>query len=328
MVKAALSWINSVIYACNLKVNSLFIKPTVDTLNVTANVKNSPNHNLDVLAIIHTPDSAFIDSLPMYDDGLHGDSLSGDGIFGALTNSITREDLFTVKAKVTDLDSNHNHISPNVKRFTTIGPVVLESLILYDGYSIGPFYRVPIKLFIRNDGSNTTAENVRAYLTTSNSHVVGIDNNYQNFGNIAAGQTILSPDSFIIRFQNANPIENITLHIDFSSDGKVWWQDSTDIVVGIKHLDVTVPLSFDLKQNYPNPFNPSTTIEFDLPKTSQVTLKVFNILGEEVVTLVSERLSAGSYSYEWDAANLASGVYLYRLQAGNYVQTRKMILMK
>jgi hypothetical protein len=89
-----------------------------------------------------------------------------------------------------------------------------------------------------------------------------------------------------------------------------------------------LPKSYDLRQNYPNPFNPSTTIAFDLPKTSKVTLKVFNILGEEVVTLVSEKLSAGSYSYEWDASNLASGVYLYRLQAGNNVETRKMVLMR
>ena len=85
---------------------------------------------------------------------------------------------------------------------------------------------------------------------------------------------------------------------------------------------------FILYQNYPNPFNPTTTIKFDLPKTSQVTLKVFNTLGEEVATLVSERLSAGSYSCEWDASNLASGIYPYRLQAGDYVETKKMIILK
>ena len=89
-----------------------------------------------------------------------------------------------------------------------------------------------------------------------------------------------------------------------------------------------LPETVQLYQNYPNPFNPSTTIEFDLPKTSQVTLKIFNILGEEAATLVSDRLPAGSYSYEWNASNLASGVYLYRLQAGDYVQTRKMVLMR
>ena len=86
--------------------------------------------------------------------------------------------------------------------------------------------------------------------------------------------------------------------------------------------------TFRLMQNYPNPFNPSTTIEFDLPKTGDVTLKIFNILGEEVATLAYDRLSAGSYSYDWDASHLASGVYLYRLEAEGFVQTKKMILMK
>jgi subtilisin family serine protease/predicted GH43/DUF377 family glycosyl hydrolase len=92
---------------------------------------------------------------------------------------------------------------------------------------------------------------------------------------------------------------------------------------------------FVLSQNYPNPFNPSTTIEFDLPKISDVTLRIYNILGEEVTTLVSDRLTAGSYSYEWNASHLASGVYLYRLsigslrgEAGDLVETKKMVLMR
>jgi photosystem II stability/assembly factor-like uncharacterized protein len=85
---------------------------------------------------------------------------------------------------------------------------------------------------------------------------------------------------------------------------------------------------FSLEQNYPNPFNSTTTIEFDLPKTSDVTLKIYNILGAEVATLVSDILIAGSYSYDWDASNLASGVYLYRLEAGEFVETKKMVLMR
>ena len=96
----------------------------------------------------------------------------------------------------------------------------------------------------------------------------------------------------------------------------------------IKNLTPEGPYLFSLKQNYPNPFNPITAIEFDLSKTSEVSLKVFNLLGEEVATLVSNRLSAGSYSYEWDASNLASGVYLYKLEARDYVETRKMVLMR
>jgi hypothetical protein len=88
------------------------------------------------------------------------------------------------------------------------------------------------------------------------------------------------------------------------------------------------PSSNSLFQNYPNPFNPITTIEFDLPKSSELTLKIFNILGEEVATLLSASLLSGSHSVQWDASNLASAVYLYRLQAGDYVETRKMVLMR
>jgi hypothetical protein len=103
----------------------------------------------------------------------------------------------------------------------------------------------------------------------------------------------------------------------------------TGNIVGIEKPDEhNLADRFILYQNYPNPFNPTTTIKFDLPKTSQVTLKVFNTLGEEVTILVSDRLSAGSYSYEWDASNLASGVYLCSLQTGSYITTRKMMLLK
>ena len=105
----------------------------------------------------------------------------------------------------------------------------------------------------------------------------------------------------------------------------VWYENP---VVGIKRLQEIVPAGWSLLQNYPNPFNPTTAIEFSIPKSEFVTLKVYNTLGEKVATLVSDRLTVGSYSYQWDASNLASGVYLYRLQAGDYIETRRMILMR
>jgi len=83
-----------------------------------------------------------------------------------------------------------------------------------------------------------------------------------------------------------------------------------------------------LIQNYPNPFNPTTTIGYALPTTGVVTLKIFNILGQEVQTLVDEKQVAGQYSVIFDAKNLASSIYFYRLNAGDFVQTRKAILMR
>ena len=93
------------------------------------------------------------------------------------------------------------------------------------------------------------------------------------------------------------------------------------------------PKKFVLYQNYPNPFNPSTVITFEIPGQARndnvlVTLKVYDILGNEIVTLVNEEKQSGVYEVEFDASSLASGMYLYKLQAGSFIQTKKMILTK
>ncbi|MDZ7625632.1 MAG: T9SS type A sorting domain-containing protein [Ignavibacteriaceae bacterium] len=83
-----------------------------------------------------------------------------------------------------------------------------------------------------------------------------------------------------------------------------------------------------LEQNYPNPFNPTTEIEFVISEAGQTTLKVFDVLGNEVSTLVNEQKAVGKYKVTFDASDLPSGVYFYTLQAGNYLNTKKMILLK
>ncbi len=85
---------------------------------------------------------------------------------------------------------------------------------------------------------------------------------------------------------------------------------------------------FSLSQNYPNPFNPSTRIQFSIAQAGFVTLKVYDLLGREVATLVHQNLTPSSYSVTWNASNVASGAYFYRLQSGSYVETRKLMLMK
>ena len=91
---------------------------------------------------------------------------------------------------------------------------------------------------------------------------------------------------------------------------------------------VRTPKEFALLQNYPNPFNPNTTISFDLPSKSFVSLKVYDALGREVSVLVLNELPAGTYTREWNGASMPSGVYFYRLQAGSFVETKKLVLLK
>jgi uncharacterized delta-60 repeat protein len=87
------------------------------------------------------------------------------------------------------------------------------------------------------------------------------------------------------------------------------------------------PTSFELQQNYPNPFNPTTTIKYSIPNSEYVTLKIYDILGREIGNLVNQREPAGNYYVNFDASNLSSGVYLYQIKAGSFIQTKKMILL-
>jgi hypothetical protein len=110
------------------------------------------------------------------------------------------------------------------------------------------------------------------------------------------------------------------------NDGKSEYSDIIEVEV--------VPNEYELSQNYPNPFNPSTKIRFTIPVTlsgvegSFVTLKVYDVLGNEAATLVNEEKPAGSYEVEFEASSLTSGIYFYKLKSGNFVETKKMILLR
>ena len=114
---------------------------------------------------------------------------------------------------------------------------------------------------------------------------------------------------------------------------------SADIGIGISEVgtissitgiedETMMPVKYSLNQNYPNPFNPSTTIKFQIPNSEFTTLKVYNVLGQEVATLVSNKLNPGNYTYTFDGKNLASGIYYYQLVAGGFREVKKMILLR
>jgi len=101
-----------------------------------------------------------------------------------------------------------------------------------------------------------------------------------------------------------------------------------DAIVGIDDDESGLPLSFELYQNFPNPFNASTEIKFALPEQSEVTIDIFNILGQRVKLLKEGLLPAGYYKIQWDASEISSGVYYYRIIADDFVEVKKMTLLK
>ncbi len=133
---------------------------------------------------------------------------------------------------------------------------------------------------------------------------------------------------------NSNSSKNYSFNDKTATGGKYSYRlkqidnDGQFEYSNIIEVDINLPLEFSLNQNYPNPFNPSTKISFQIAETAFTSLKVFDVLGNEIESIVNKEMQAGSYEVNFDAGNLSNGVYFYKLQAGSFVQTKKMLLLK
>ena len=135
-------------------------------------------------------------------------------------------------------------------------------------------------------------------------------------------------DEVRVDMKSTNSIAFRHLPADCSTPSRIRIFAERSTATGVEPSGDAIPTSFSLSQNYPNPFNPSTKIGFALPVNADVTLSIFNVLGMEVATLVSQHLPAGNYTVRMDAANLSSGLYFYTLRAGGFAATKKLVLAK
>ena len=150
---------------------------------------------------------------------------------------------------------------------------------------------------------------------------------WEEIGFVAGKGTITNPQSY--SYTDNNVDEGTYFYrlkqIDF--DGSINYSNEISVAVG------NLPTNYSLSQNYPNPFNPTTAIQFQVPKTSLVSIKIYDLIGQEVKTLFNGQAQQGTYSVEWNGLNndgiqLSSGTYIYRFTSEEFVQSRKMILMK
>lgn len=166
---------------------------------------------------------------------------------------------------------------------------------------------------------------VKITLTGTTSNVAGelVDNN----GNVVAVNNSTSSNPFILTAPSAG---TYTVNAGYKNPSLRWGTASAVVTVtGVDEELVGLrPQTFDLYSNYPNPFNPSTKIRYAISQSAFTTLKVYSMLGQEVATLINEEKSPGVYEVNFDAANLSSGTYLYKLQAGDFTEIKKMVVIK
>ena len=148
-----------------------------------------------------------------------------------------------------------------------------------------------------------------------------------------SGNTVFISSSFTqIQSSSIQTGQTVTVWANQNPNGSLSAVQVQQVSGAVTSVDggskVTIPTTFELKQNYPNPFNPSTNISFTMAKPDNVTLKVFNIIGQEVATLINGPMDAGSHVVNFNAANLASGIYFYQLKAGSQIAIKKMVLLK
>jgi len=198
--------------------------------------------------------------------------------------------------------------------------LINESLFAQNIYEVTPGTKGnEIKLTVANISETNQASNVNIILTKKSSSLS------------------FSKEEEIIESIEAKSEAEALFTFDVERNASINKKDTVEFMIldgsGIMMMKTfifsyTVPKEFKLEQNYPNPFNPSTRIQYQLPTNARVTLKVYDILGSEVATLVNEEQEAGYKEVQFNGSNIASGMYVYRLQAGEYVSVKKMMVLK
>ncbi len=297
----------------------------------------------------------------MYDDGLHGESGPNDGVYGAFVKPNSNRIQYYIYAE----NSDAAKFSPEGAEYKLFELQVQSNLVIneflakndtiqadqdeeFDDW-IELYNNTDTTISLRNYFLSGNAENMFKWQFPDTSVdpfdylIIWADEDgnqaglHTNFKLSGAGEVLflVNADSQIVdeivfgeqntdvstgRLPNGTG-DFTTLIPSFSSENLIAVTDSNDV-----HHDI--PDDFSLQQNYPNPFNPMTTISWQVAVTGHVALSIYNILGEKVITLVNEEKNAGIYQVEWDASGLSTGIYFYRIRAGQYQEIKKAILIK
>ena len=275
---------------------------------------------------------------------------TGYGVYRSTDNGVNWEISLQKTTQISSLTIKDNYIFAGDWMSPTIY-VSSNNGSTWDSTSLGgPFTRVVLSLAVKGSIVFAGTDNYGIFYTTNNGinwtqsslsepSVICIN---VNGNNIFAGTAFALPGgvflstnngtSWIIKNQGMGNryIWSMTSNSQyiFAGTDSTIWRHSLSEIIGIQNISTEIPSSYSLGQNYPNPFNPITVISFSLPVVSNATLKVYDLMGREVQTLVNEKLQAGTYEVTFDGSGLTSGVYFYKLMTEGFSETKRMLLIK
>lgn len=192
-------------------------------------------------------------------------------------------------------------------------------------FCMGSFYGCILKNGVLVNGAGTYVTYRKMYFSSMNTGWAGGN---QLIKTIDGGNNWFPDNPPNPEFVNDIIFMNDSLGWIACNNGKIYKTTNGGYITNVTENQNNDPKEFSLTQNYPNPFNPQTKIKFSVPKASFTKLIIYDLLGREVATLVNEELKPGTYETDWDASNYSSGVYFYKLVAGDFTETKKMVLMK
>ena len=310
-----------------------YISPDGGLIDIWGEIPDSDDES-EVIAQIRNIDSDSLISLPLSYDPMIPEYWEGSFELNV------EEGMFKIDLSI-QMDSSGYILPVNgVARFSTAGPLSCDAIEIgapEDG-SPSPGDYVRFTLDITNQGSSYTLPNAYAQIIVDTDYFELVGDGLQYVYDLLPGET-RAMDNYI-RF---NILENCPFDTTFifdiimGSDMYDYWEDTLAFHVYNPTVFVDqnslIPSTYELHQNFPNPFNPGTTIRYELPQQSDVRISVYDVLGQEVTTLVSENQTAGYKSAHWNGKNnhgqqVSAGMYLYVIDAGEFIKTRKMVLLK
>jgi hypothetical protein len=220
----------------------------------------------------------------------------------------------------------------NVALFTSVGPLNIN---VSGDLSIEQNEVAVLEFSIENNSQSQTVPNLSlSFLAESQECIQNMSGSTFQFDDLASGESTESYNIVVATNDNCGAGTSIVINANIASGGTVYWEDSfalTMEALNISHDNI--PARYSLGEAYPNPFNPATTISYEIPNDEYVSIDIYNLMGGHIKSLVSMNQNPGYKTIEWNATNdrnesVSAGLYLYTIQAGEFRQTRKMVLLK